>query len=306
MSDSMSRARKAQRWAPYFFVSPFFLIFGIFSLFPILFTLYISLTDWSLNGAPQWVGLANYAEALQDSRFYDALFNTVLFMILIIPPQIVIALFISVLLTNGKVPFVGAFRLVNFLPYITTSVAVGLIFGILFDWNFGSVNSMLAKLGLIQENVNWLGQPWPSRFVVALITVWKYFGYTAVMFLVGITGISKQLYEAADLDGATKMQQFRYVTLPMLRPVMVFVILTTMIGCFQIFDEPYMLFTGMGSTVVGGPEGAALTGTWLVYDNVFGSLTRFGYGSSIAYMLFLFICLVSFATFRLMNKGEDA
>lgn len=306
MSDSMSRARKAQRWAPYIFVSPFFLIFGLFSLFPILFTLYISLTDWSLSGSPQWIGFGNYAEALQDSRFYDALLNTVIFMIMIIPPQIIIALFISVLLTSGRVPFVGAFRLVNFLPYITTSVAVGLIFGILFDWNFGSINSMLASLGVTQENINWLGQPWPSRFVVALVTVWKYFGYTAVMFLVGITGISRQLYEAADLDGASKMQQFRYVTLPMLRPVMVFVILTTMIGCFQIFDEPYMLFTGMGASVVGGPEGVALTGTWLIYDNVFGSLSRFGYGSSIAYMLFLFICLVSFVTFRLMNKGEDA
>lgn len=306
MSDSMSRARKAQRWAPYIFVSPFFLIFGLFSLFPILFTLYISLTDWSLSGAPQWIGFGNYAEALQDSRFYDALLNTVIFMIMIIPPQIIIALFISVLLTSGRVPFVGAFRLVNFLPYITTSVAVGLIFGILFDWNFGSINSILASLGVTQENINWLGQPWPSRFVVAMVTVWKYFGYTAVMFLVGITGISRQLYEAADLDGASKMQQFRYVTLPMLRPVMVFVILTTMIGCFQIFDEPYMLFTGMGASVVGGPEGVALTGTWLIYDNVFGSLSRFGYGSSIAYMLFLFICLVSFVTFRLMNKGEDA
>jgi multiple sugar transport system permease protein/cellobiose transport system permease protein len=306
MSDSMSRARKAQRWAPYIFVSPFFLIFGLFSLFPILFTLYISLTDWSLSGSPQWIGFGNYAEALQDSRFYDALLNTVIFMIMIIPPQIIIALFISVLLTSGRVPFVGAFRLVNFLPYITTSVAVGLIFGILFDWNFGSINSLLASLGVTQENINWLGQPWPSRFVVALVTVWKYFGYTAVMFLVGITGISRQLYEAADLDGASKMQQFRYVTLPMLRPVMVFVILTTMIGCFQIFDEPYMLFTGMGASVVGGPEGVALTGTWLIYDNVFGSLSRFGYGSSIAYMLFLFICLVSFVTFRLMNKGEDA
>jgi len=301
----MSRARKAQRLAPYFFISPFFLIFGIFSLFPILFTLYISLTDWSLEGSAQWIGLANYAEALKDSRFYDALLNTVLFMVMIIPPQIILALFISVLLTSGKVPFVGAFRLVNFLPYITTSVAVGLIFGILFDWNFGTINSVLVKLGLTQENINWLGQPWPSRFVVAFITVWKYFGYTAVMFLVGITGISRQLYEAADLDGASKIQQFRYVTLPMLRPVMLFVILTTMIGCFQIFDEPYMLFTGMGATVVGGPEGAALTGTWLVYDNVFGSLTRFGYGSSIAYMLFLFICLVSFVTFRIMNKGDD-
>ncbi len=302
----MSRAAKERRIAPYVFISPFFLIFGAFSLFPILFTLYISLTDWSLGGAPQFIGFGNYAEVLQDSRFYDALFNTVLFMIMIIPPQIIIALFISVLLTNGRVPLVGTFRLVNFLPYITTSVAVGLIFGILFDWNFGSVNVLLAKIGLIKENVNWLGQPWPSRIVVSLVTVWKYFGYTAVMFLVGISGISRQLYEAADLDGASKMQQFRFVTLPMLRPVMVFVILTTMIGCFQIFDEPYMLFTGMGASVVGGPEGAALTGTWLIYDNVFGSLSRFGYGSAIAYVLFLFISMVSFVTFRLMNKGEDA
>ncbi|BBI32842.1 carbohydrate ABC transporter permease [Cohnella abietis] len=303
--NSLTKARKAQRWAPYFFVSPFFLIFGLFSLFPILFTLYISLTDWSLNGASNFIGFGNYAEVLQDSRFYDALLNTVIFMIMIIPPQIIIALFISVLLTSGKVPFVGAFRLINFLPYITTSVAVGLIFGILFDWNFGTVNTLLQNLGVSQEKINWLGQPGPARIVVSLVTVWKYFGYTAVMFLVGITGISRQLYEASDLDGATKIQQFRYITLPMLRPVMLFVVMTTMIGCFQIFDEPYMLFTGMGSSLIGGPEGSALTGTWLIYDNVFGSLSRFGYGSAIAYVLFLFICMVSFVTFRMMNKGEE-
>lgn len=302
----MTKARKAQKLAPYLFVSPFFLIFAAFSLFPILFTLYISLTNWTLAGSPDFIGFGNYAEVLKDSRFYDALLNTIIFMIMIIPPQIIIALFISVLLSSGRVPFVGAFRLINFLPYITTSVAVGLIFSILFDWNFGSVNAFLGNIGLIKENVNWLGQPWPSRFVVAFVTIWKYFGYTAVMLLVGITGISKQLYEAADLDGASRWQQFFYVTLPMLRPVMVFVILTTLIGCFQIFDEPYMLFTGMGASVVGGPEGAALTGTWLIYDNVFGSLSRFGYGSAIAYVLFLFISMVSFVTFRLMNKGEDA
>ncbi|MFF2483937.1 carbohydrate ABC transporter permease [Paenibacillus sp. NPDC058071] len=306
MSSSIMKARKAQRMAPYVFISPFFLIFGAFSLFPILFTFYISLTNWTLDGSPNFIGFANYAEVFQDSRFYDALLNTILFMIMIIPPQIIIALFISVLLTNGRVPFVGAFRLINFLPYITTSVAVGLIFGILFDWNFGSVNVLLGKLGIVQENINWLGQPWPSRFVVAFVTIWKYFGYTAVMFLVGITGISKQLYEAADLDGASKMQQFFHITLPMLRPVMLFVTITTLIGCFQIFDEPYMLFTGMGASVVGGPEGSALTGTWLIYDNVFGSLARFGYGSAIAYVLFLFISMVSFVMFRLMNKGEEA
>jgi cellobiose transport system permease protein len=305
MSASMARKQKAQKLAPYVFVSPFFLIFGVFSLFPILFTLYISLTDWNGTGVMNFIGLNNYIEVMKDSLFYKAFGNTLIFMVMIIPAQIILALFISVLLSSKKVPFVGGFRLFNFLPYLTTSVAVGLIFSILFDWNYGSINALLMKLGLVHQPIDWLGQPWPARIVVSLVTIWKYFGYTAVLFMAGITSISPQLYEAAELDGANKRQQFFELTLPMLRPVMLFVVVTTMIGCFQIFDEPYMLFTSFGASVIGGPEGAALTGTWLIYDTVFGSLFRFGYGSAIAYVMFIIISIISFVTFRIMNRGDD-
>jgi len=306
MSASMAQKRKAQKWAPYLFVSPFFLLFAAFSLFPILFTLYISLTEWNGTGTAVFVGLRNYADVLGDSRFYQALGNTLLFMVMIIPAQIVLALIVSVILTSGKVPFVSAFRLANFLPYITTSVAIGLIFSILFDWQYGAVNALLMKLGIVSEPVNWLGEPGPARFVVSLVTVWKYFGYTAVLFLAGMTSISRQLYEAAELDGANRLRQFFSLTLPMLRPVMVFVVLTTMIGCFQIFDEPFMLFSTFSSSVVGGPEGSSLTGTWLIYDTVFGSTFRFGYGSAIAYVLFMIIALISIVTFKAINRGDEA
>jgi multiple sugar transport system permease protein/cellobiose transport system permease protein len=305
MTNTSARRKWDQKLAPYVFVSPFFLIFALFSLFPILFTFYISLTDWMGTQANGFVGLDNYVTALKDARFYRALGNTLLFMLMIIPPQIILALFIAVILTSKRLPFVGMFRLFNFLPYITTTVAIGLIFGIMFDWQYGSVNDFLVKVGLISEKINWLGEPWPARVSVALVTVWKYFGYTAVLFMAGITSINPDLYEASQIDGAGKFRQFWNITLPLLRPVTIFVVITTMIGCFQIFDEPFMLFTGIGSTLVGGPERAALTGTWLIYDTVFNGRFQFGYGSAISFLLFLFIVLITIISLRIMNRGDD-
>ncbi|REK71207.1 carbohydrate ABC transporter permease [Paenibacillus paeoniae] len=305
-TDELTKRNKiSQKLAPYIFVSPFFIIFALFSLFPILFTLYISLTDWTGTKDVSLVGVQNYIQVFQDTRFYRAVGNTFLFMIMIIPAQIILALFISVMLTSKKVPFVGTFRLMNFLPYITTSVAIGLIFNIMFDSNYGSVNEILMKFGFITEKINWLGEKWPARITIALVTIWKYFGYTAVLFMAGIMSIDKQLYEASEIDGAGKWRQLFSITLPNLKPVMIFVVLTTMIGCFQIFDEPYMIFTGFGATLVGGPQGSALTGTWLIYDTVFGGTFRYGYGSAISFALFILITAITLVVLRFMNKGGE-
>lgn len=289
------------RYIPYFFILPYFLIYISFSLFPVVYTFYVSLTEWSGFSAPVFVGLKNYATLLKDERFYDAMGNTLIFMGMIIPVQIVLGMLTAVILSSKKMIVRDAYRLMNFLPYITTPVAMGILFAILFDWQFGMINLILSALGITKDNINWIGQPWPARFMISAITIWKYYGYTAVLFLAGITNISPDLYEAAEIDGANSFQRFTYITMPLLRPVVIFVVLTTMIGCFQIFDEPFMILAG----VAGGPENSCLTGVWLLYDTAFGTIMKFGYGSAIAYMMFVFIALISISLYRVMQQRDE-
>ncbi len=291
--------------APYIFISPYFLIWIAFTIFPILFTFYISLTHWNGFDERVFVGFQNYANLIKDTRFYSALGNTLLFMLMIIPIQIFLGMIVAAMLSSKRMIAKDTFRLFNFLPYLTTPVALGLIFGILFDYQFGNVNAVLSSLGLIKENINWLGEPWPSRIMISMITVWRYYGYTSILFLAGITNINPELYEAGDIDGANPVQKFFRITIPLLKPVFVFVVLTTMIGCFQIFEEPFMMFTSQGQALVGGPDNASLTGIWLMYDTAFGTVMNFGYGSSIAYGLFIFIGVLTLITNYFMRRGED-
>lgn len=261
MKTPVQKRRNTAKWAPYFFISPYFLIYFAFSLFPIIYTFYISLTEWNGFNEAVFVGFNNYLILIKDQRFFDALGNTLIFMLMIIPVQIVLGILVAVVLSSRTMIARDAFRLFNFLPYLTTPIALGMIFGILFDPQFGAINLILSGLSLVKENINWMGEVWPARIMVSLVTIWKYYGYTAVLFLAGITNINPELYEASEIDGTTPFQRFTKITLPLLRPVIIFIILTTMIGCFQIFEEPFMLFTaGSGAQMVGGPDNACLSG----------------------------------------------
>jgi cellobiose transport system permease protein len=300
------KRNRTAKIAPYVFISPYFFIYIAFSLFPIIYTFAISLNDWNGFNNPVYVGAKNYLALLKDERFFGALKNTLLFMAMIIPIQIVLGLVVAVILSSRKMVFKHGYRLLNFLPYLTTPIALGVIFGLMFDPQFGSINAILSGLGLIKDNINWMAEAWPARIMVSLITIWKYYGYTSILFLAGITNINPVLYEAADMDGANPFQRFFSITLPQLKPVTVFIVLTTMIGCFQIFEEPFMLFTaGQGAVIVGGPDNSCLSGIWLVYDTAFGNVMRFGYGSSISYGLFVFIAVMAMIANKLMTRGED-
>lgn len=290
------RTRKAfgigSKFTPYAFIAPYFLIFFAFSVFPIIFSVYVSSTDWNGFNAGTFIGLANYAELLRDPRFYKSLVTTLLLMAMIIPFQIMIGLAIALLLNTRNLPFRKGFRLASILPYLTASIALGMIFSILFDANFGSINQALKIIG-IKRPPNWISKEWPARIMVSIVTVWRYAGYTSVLFLAGITNINPELYEAAEIDGANAYQRIWHIILPLLRSVTIFVILTTMIGCFQIFEEPFMIFKVMGK-LVGGPNNAVLTGMWFFYDTSFGTTMRFGYGSAIAFGLLLSIAMITF------------
>ena len=250
-----------RRYVPYAFVAPFFIIFFAFSIFPILFSFYVSLQEWNGFNPGTYIGLTNYTNLLRDPKFYKSLTNTFLLMAMIIPPQILIGLTIALLLNTRNLPFRKGFRLLNFLE-------------------------------------------WPARIMIAMITVWRYAGYTSVLFLAGITNIKADLYEAAEIDGANGWQKTRYIILPLLKPVTSFVIITTMIGCFQIFEEPFMIFKVMGK-LVGGPNNAVLSGMWYFYDTAFGSTMRYGYGCAIAFGLLVCIAILTVFVNLILKRRSD-
>lgn len=299
----ISKARRnifSVKTIPYWFIAPFIIIYLVFQLAPVVYTFVISLYDWNGfdSGNKVFIGLQNYAALFKDVRFWSALKNTVQLMLMIIPIQLVLGLLLAVLLHEKRVKGTGLFRLLCFLPYITAPVAIGVIFSILFDTNYGVANKILGLLGV--AGIGWTTSAFPAKCLVALVVIWQNFGYTAILFMAGLTNINPDLLEAGAIDGASRSQRFRHITLPLLRPTIIFVVLTTMISCFQLFDIPYLLFPN----VVGGPDNSVLTGMSLMFDTAFGSVMRFGYGAAISYALFLFIAVISWVSNKLMEEKE--
>ncbi|MDO4523431.1 MAG: sugar ABC transporter permease [Eubacteriales bacterium] len=293
--------RKKQQIAPYFFVTPYFLVFIMFSLFPIIYTFYISLTNWTGITKPDFVGIANYLMLFKDKRFWHALVNNLQFVVMILPIQLSISFLIALLLNHKLMVWKKGFRILSFLPYLTTPVALGVIFGILFDSHMGQINVLLEQLG--GSAIAWTTKPWPAKIMIVLITIWRYAGYTSILFMAGMTNIDPQLYEASEIDGASFWQQVRNITIPLLRPITVFVIVTNLIGNFQMFEEPYMIFTATAN-MVGGPDDSVLTGVWYFYDTAFSNQLRFGYGAAIGVGMFFVIAVLSLTANKVMQKGE--
>ena len=303
MKNSIHSYLLKQKIAPYLFVTPYFFIFLAFSFFPIVFSAYISLNDWHGFDTPTFIGIRNYIEVFHDRLFYKALTNTFLLMIMVIPIQIILGFLIANFLNSKLMLGKKIFQVLNFLPYLTTPIALGIIFSLLFDPAFGVINQILIKLGLPAPA--WMNEVWPARIVVAFVTIWRWAGYTSVLFLAGLTNINTDIYEACEIDGASGLQKIIAITIPLLRPIIIFVILTTMIGCFQIFEEPFMIFA-LGRNLVGGPDYSVLSGIWFFYETAFHGSFRNGYGASIGVCLFIIITIISFAVNRLMTgKKED-
>jgi multiple sugar transport system permease protein/cellobiose transport system permease protein len=206
-------------------------------------------------------------------------------MLMSTPFVIIFGLLLAVFLfniTKGR----SFFQTVNFIPYITTPVAIGLIFAFLFDWSSGTVNKILMSAGVLEQGINWLGEPLYARIVVAIMIIWKYTGYHMAIYLTGLSTISQDLYEAAKVDGSSPVNTFFKITVPLLAPITMFLVLTDIIGGLQMFDEPKLLFS---DTAVGGPD-------------VTFSTSRFGYGSAVSFSLFLIIIIFTLVAYKFMNK----
>ncbi|MFX3632011.1 MAG: carbohydrate ABC transporter permease [Candidatus Pristimantibacillus sp.] len=294
-----------QKW-PYLFALPFVLAFIIFQLYPIIYSFYLSLNDWNGIGDKTFVGLQNYIDLFtKDPLFFKSLYNTVIIMLMSLPLTLIVGIilaYITFQLMKGQ----RFFQTVNIMPYIITPVAIGFIFSYLFDWQTGLVNLLLLKFGWLQEGFYWLQDPWTSRAIIALMIVWRNLGYFMAIFMAGMTGVPQDVYEAAKMDGATPIQTFIRITVPLMRNITVFLLITSIIYGLQLFDEPKLLYGGWsGSTQVGGPDNTALTVIWKFVDDSFISNNRFGYASAVAYSLFVVIVLFSIFSYKLTGSKED-
>lgn len=295
---------------PYLFVIPFFVIYLVFNFYPLIYSFLISLTEWDGFSTPKFIGFANYVDLFtKDPYFLKSIINTLIFMAFDIPIVIVGGILLASILNSKLLKASGFFRLAIFAPYLTIPVSIGVLFSLLFDWNSGVVNKILLSLGIVHQGINFLGIPALARGIVILMICWKYLGYHMIFFNAGILGIAPELYEAADVDGASSFTKFRRITLPLLRPITEFLLVMNVIWGFQLFDEPKVLFSPWVSAsgaagTVGGPGRAALTAVWNLYDTSFGTQMQYGKGAAIAYGLFLFILVFSMMLLFLLRGGK--
>lgn len=302
------RARLA-RWdlrsTPYLMVLPFFVLFGIFGMFPLVYTFWVSLHEWDLiNGNQGWVGLDNYARLFEDENFWNALFNTVSLFLLSTIPQLLLALGLAALL-NSRLRARTFFRASVVVPNVITVVAVGLVFAQIFGRDFGIVNWVLSTVGIGTGEdgpINWQAERAYSHIAIAVIVTWRWTGYNALIYLAAMQSIPADIYEAARVDGASAWRTFWSVTVPMIKPTVIFTAIVSTIGGLQLFAEP-LLFDATNSltTGSGGSDRQFQTLTMYLYEHGFTQFDS-GYASTVAWMLFLIVVVVSLINLGLTRR----
>ncbi|MFI9009338.1 carbohydrate ABC transporter permease [Actinosynnema sp. NPDC053489] len=291
------------KYSPYLYIAPFFVLFAVVGLFPLLYTAYISLFDWELGADEQpFVGLDNYTTLLADSQFWNAMVNTLSIFAISTIPQVIIAVLLAALLNTALRGRTG-WRMGVLLPYVASLVALTIIFGDLFGVQYGQINDVLQFFGL--DRIDWQAERWWSHVAIATMVNWRWTGYNALIVLAAMQAIPRDVYEAAWVDGASKVRQFFSITLPMLRPTLIFVVVTSTIGGLQIFTEP-KLFAPSGSSS-GGATNQYQTVVLYMYQSGFQSFDL-GYASAMAWVLFIVIIAIAGINFlltrRLASSGE--
>ncbi|MBH9966030.1 sugar ABC transporter permease [Bacillus enclensis] len=246
------------------------------------------------------VGLANYKRLFTDTYFVEAFFNTWKIWGVNFILQIGLALILALIFSDMRMKLRGLafFRSIFYLPNLITISSVALLFGILLDWQHGSLNMILLKIGLISEPINWLNEPATAQLSVSLILTWMWFGHSFIVVMAGVSGISKDYYEAALIDGANRWQTFTKITLPLLKPILLYIMITSLIGGLQLFDLPMLLTDGIGS-----PDGSLNTMVLYLYNQAF-KYNNYGYASAVAYGLFVITLIFSAMVFKGMYRNE--
>jgi ABC-type sugar transport system permease subunit len=275
---------KSQKLTPYLMVSPYILHLGFFVLFPILFSLILMFHRWNIISPMEFVGFQNFAKLFQDRLFFQSILNTLIFLFIHIPLQIVVALFLAEML-NQKIRLRGLLRASYFLPVVISGVVVTIVWSQLYGQDTGLLNRILVSIGL--PKVGWLIDPAIAMPSIAIMATWKNVGLYVVLFLVGLQSVPPQYYEAADIDGASHWQKFRYITIPAINPtIFMVVILSTIVG-FSLFIEPYIMTSG-------GPLNSTVSAVLYIYKQAF-TYYHMGYAAALGFffaaiiMLFVFI-----------------
>jgi ABC-type sugar transport system permease subunit len=293
-SASLLKRIKRDRWA-YVFISPFYISFAIFSLIPLVLSVWMSLTRWKGVGPMEYTGFQNFAFILQDKLFWKSILNGVYMAILHIPVILFLSLILAVILSSGRVKGFRFFRTIIFLPFITNMAAAGFVFAILFNQTSGLVNVVLRDY-LHLPGVPWLENEWWARISLTILIIWAWLGYDMVYMLAGLQTIPKDLNEAAMVDGATPVQAFFHITLPLMRPVLIFLTITSTMGSFNLFTEVFAL-TGTG------PAAATLTPVIRIFNVAFDSF-QFGYAAALGYVFFAIIFIISLIQLRFNRERE--
>lgn len=289
-------SRLDARFSPYIFISPFFILFLITGLFPIAYTAWVSLHHWDLiMGQGEFVGLQNFQNILSSPNFYKALRNTFSIFLLSSVPQVIVSILIAYVL-DANLRAKTFWRMGVLLPYVVAPVAVSLIFGKIFADQSGLVNSALGAFGI--DGIPWHKSPLASHIAIATMVNFRWTGYNALIFLAAMQAIPREIYEAAIIDGSNRMRRFIHVTVPMLRPTIIFVVITSTIGGLQIFDEPRMFDTGG----LGGADRQWMTMTMYLYELGWGPQVSFGKASAVAWLLFLIIVVIGILNFLITRR----
>lgn len=282
------------RW-PYLFISPFYILFLIFGVYPVLFSLYLSFTEWKGLGPIKFVGLKNFEVLLKDKVFWQSMTNGIILFFLYVPLMTFMALLLAVILNSKRVRGFRFFRTLIFIPYIMNIVAAGFTFRLMLNQKYGLVNAMLGIFNIAP--VPWLESVWGGRVSLCLLVIWAWLGYNMVIMLAGLQTIPSDLTEAALIDGANPTQAFFYVTIPLMRPVILFSVVLSTMGSFNLFSEIYNLTNG-------GPVNATITPVIVIFNQAFGNF-RLGYASAMAYVYFIILFVLTILQFRYFGQQVD-
>lgn len=277
------------------FVIPSVILIILFVFYPMVQALITSFQTGAGNNLT-FAGIANYKRLLTDTTFRKALFNTLLYLIIQVPIMILLALVILSMLNNKKLKFKGFFRTAIFLPCVTSLVAYSIVFKSLFATD-GFVNSILMKLNLIAEPISWITDPVWAKILIILAITWRWTGYNMVFYLSGLQGIDDSIYEAADIDGAGAFEKFKSITLPMLKPIILFTTINSTIGTLQLFDETMNITQGE-------PANATITISQYIYNILFKYSPDFGYAAAVSYVIVVMIVVLSFIQMKVGDKND--
>lgn len=291
--------KRRQKWA-YLFILPFFVSFLMFGIYPILYSFYISFHEYDpLTLQMTNVGLANYERLIHSKFFFESIGNTIVIWLFSIIPQLTIAVILSLILNERWVRGKGLLRSVYYFPNLITPVTIGMLFNMLFGFPGGMINNLMTSLGIFPAAVDFANTPLLAKLVGGIAICWQNFGYNIIFITAGLHSISQEVYEAAEVDGANAWQKTKSITLPLLRPIMLYIMITSIIGGLQIFDIPKMLFKD-------GVANATRTMVLYMYEAAFENW-QFGFGAACAYGIAVIIGIFSLISIIVTNrKGKEA